>query len=106
MQLSSRQEKEIRDLVAAGQRILAVKRCREITGLGLNESMQLVNRIAAGGADASSGRMTISASNPLAPWTVITRMRWPSPSSCRFTSTSSVSIQVRKPVRLGTADVS
>lgn len=61
MQLSSLQQKEIRDLVAAGQRILAVKRCREITGLGLNESMQLVNRIAAGGADASSGRMTISA---------------------------------------------
>ena len=50
---------------------------------------------------AVSGRITIGASRPLAPCTVITRT-WSAPSSLRrFTATSSRSIQSRKPVRLG-----
>lgn len=48
MSLTKSQENELRNLVASGQRIVAVKRCREMTGLGLNEALQLVNRLSFG----------------------------------------------------------
>jgi len=48
MSLTKSQENELRELVASGQRIVAVKRCREMTGLGLNEALQLVNRLSIG----------------------------------------------------------
>ena len=60
MTLTSAQQKEIRDLVASGQRILAVKRCREITGLGLNESVQMVNRLAFGASGEPGQGVSIS----------------------------------------------
>ena len=48
MQLTSEQERELRKLVASGERIAAVKHCRKITGLGLKESLEIVNRLAFG----------------------------------------------------------
>ena len=49
-----------------------------------------------------SGRITMGASSPLAPWTVITLILSPWLSIWRLTSRSSVCIHVRNPVRLGT----
>ena len=55
---------------------------------------------------ARSGRITMGASRPLEPWTVITRMRSPATSIWRFTSTSSWPRHSRKPVSEGTASCS
>lgn len=68
MTLSSAQQKEIRDLVASGQRIAAVKHCREITGLGLNEALQMVNRLAFGASgEAGPGVSMSSVTTPQKP---------------------------------------
>lgn len=45
MSLTTAQEKELWDLIASGQKILAVKRYREITGVGLQEAMSAVTQI-------------------------------------------------------------
>ena len=55
---------------------------------------------------AVSGRMTIGASSPLAPCTVITRT-WSAPSSLRrLTVTMSRSNQARKPASVGGSTLS
>jgi ribosomal protein L7/L12 len=50
--LTSAQKKELQDLVASGGKILAVKRYREITGVGLQEALHAVEHL---GAAAGSG---------------------------------------------------
>ncbi len=56
MQLTQAQKEELRDLIASGQMIAAVKRYREITGVGLGEALDAVTHLgeAGGGETASS----------------------------------------------------
>lgn len=54
MSLSSAQKAEIQAMVAAGQRIEAVKRFRDITGVGLKEALIAVTRMSAGSASAAN----------------------------------------------------
>jgi ribosomal protein L7/L12 len=43
-------EAELRGLIAAGQKIVAIKRVRELTGMGLKEAKEYVESLPAGGA--------------------------------------------------------
>ena len=56
MRLTQAQKEELRDLIASGQMIAAVKRYREITGVGLQEALHAVTQLgeAGGGETASS----------------------------------------------------
>jgi ribosomal protein L7/L12 len=67
MPLTKAQEQEIRDLVGSNQRIAAVKRCREITGLGLNEALQMVNRLAFGNSGGNERPGSNRGAQPPAP---------------------------------------
>jgi ribosomal protein L7/L12 len=49
--LTSAQKRELEDLLASGQKIVAVKRFREITGVGLQEALHAVEHL---GRDAPS----------------------------------------------------
>lgn len=53
MSLTSAQQKELLGLIHAGQKIVAVKRYREITGVGLQEALYAVTRL--GDTEASGG---------------------------------------------------
>jgi ribosomal protein L7/L12 len=55
MSLTASQKDELLKLIRAGQKIVAIKRYRELTGLGLQEALEAVNRLADGGPDAGPG---------------------------------------------------
>ena len=56
MQLTQAQKEELRDLIASGRMIAAVKRYREITGVGLQEALHAVTQLGeAGGGETASG---------------------------------------------------
>jgi ribosomal protein L7/L12 len=54
MNLSASQKEELRRLVAAGQKIVAVKRYREITRVGLKEALHAVEHLFPDGSQVSS----------------------------------------------------
>ncbi|MEO8361954.1 MAG: hypothetical protein ABI672_18115 [Vicinamibacteria bacterium] len=58
MALSSAQKAEIRALVASGQKIEAIKRFREITGVGLKEALVAVTQMSAHAPQAAAPRGT------------------------------------------------
>jgi ribosomal protein L7/L12 len=65
--LTSAQKQEIQALIASGQKIIAVKRYREITRVGLQEALNAVTQMASGDT-VSAGSRTIppAAANPKA----------------------------------------
>jgi len=54
MNLSANQKEELRRLVAAGQKIVAVKRYREITRVGLKEALHAVEHLFPDGSQVSA----------------------------------------------------
>lgn len=64
MSLTTAQRDELLGLIHAGQKIIAVKRYREITGVGLQEALYAVTRL--GDVESSGGGTRTQAAAPLA----------------------------------------
>lgn len=54
--LTNEQRREIEELVASGQKIVAIKRFREITGVGLQEALHAVEQLGGAARTSSSSR--------------------------------------------------